>query len=135
MNHIQHCYTHLGRLCTAQFQGTAFMLQSMECHIHVCHMWQLWLLFVMTTFLLLLSYWSIVDLQCHVSFWCTAKWFNDLVMSVCEYIYTHTHTYTHLLFSLWFITEYWIVSYANIYANILFSLWFIIEYEIQFSVQ
>ena len=32
-------------------------------------------------------YGSVVDLQCCVAFWCTAKWFR--------YIYTHTHIYIH----------------------------------------
>ena len=40
-----------------------------------------------------LFYWSIVDLQHCVSFWCTAKWFR--------YVYICS-------FPLWFITGYWI---------------------------
>ena len=31
-----------------------------------------------------------VDLQCHVSFRCTAKWFNYMYMCVYIYIYTHS---------------------------------------------
>ena len=36
--------------------------------------------------------WSIVDLQCCDSFWCTTKWFS----------YTHTHTYIYIHFSTFF---------------------------------
>ena len=39
----------------------------------------------------------IVDLQCWVSFWCTAKWF----------IFIHMHSFPYY-FLLWFITRYWI---------------------------
>ena len=41
-----------------------------------------------TTFffnLIFISYWSIVDLQCYVSFRCTAKWFS--------YTYTYIHSF------------------------------------------
>ena len=36
-------------------------------------------------------YWSIVALQCCVSFYCAAKWISHIYI----YIYTHTHTHTH----------------------------------------
>ena len=39
--------------------------------------------------------WSIVDLQCCASFWCTAEWFS--------YIYSFSYS-----FPLWFITGHWI---------------------------
>ena len=137
MNYIQHCYIHLCScaLHNSREQHSCYSLWNAIFMYTTCGSSDY--IFFMTTFLLLFSYWSIVDLQCHVSFWCTAKWFNDLVVCVCVYIcvYIYTYTYTHFLFSLWFITEYWIVSYANIYTHILFSLWFIIEYEIQFPVQ
>ena len=32
-------------------------------------------------------YWSIVDLQCCVSFWCTAKWFSYIYIYIYIYIY------------------------------------------------
>ena len=38
--------------------------------------------------------WSIIDLQCCVRVWCTAKWFSD--------IYTYTHIYTHIFFFISF---------------------------------
>ena len=41
-----------------------------------------------------LFHWSIVDLQCCMSFWCIAKWFS----------YTHMYSFMHS-FPLWFITE------------------------------
>ena len=51
----------------------------------------------------LIVYWSIVDLQCCVSFWCMAKWFSCIYVSMCS---------SSLLFSifpysfpLWFFTE------------------------------
>ena len=54
---------------------------------------------------LIYIFWNVVYLQCHVIFWCTAKWFS----------YTHTHTHTHIYiysFSdslpLWVITRYWV---------------------------
>ena len=42
--------------------------------------------------------WSIVDLQCCVSFRCTAKWF--------KYTYTYIH-FLQILFSYKIITDYW----------------------------
>ena len=38
-------------------------------------------------------YWSIVDLQCCVSFRCSAKWFSYV------YIYIYIYIHTHILFS------------------------------------
>ena len=43
--------------------------------------------------------WSMVDLQCCVSFRCTAKWF-----SMCIYIYTHAYTCMCLFFYRFFST-------------------------------
>ena len=44
-------------------------------------------------------YWSIVDLQCCVSFWCTAKWIS--------YTYTYIHSFLRS-FPIQAITEYWV---------------------------
>ena len=44
-----------------------------------------------------LFYWSIVDLQCCINFYCKAKWFG--------YTYIHSFSYS---FPSWFITGYWI---------------------------
>ena len=45
-------------------------------------------------------YWSIVDLQCCVSFSCTAKWIIHIYIythtRINIYIYTYTHTHTHI---------------------------------------
>ena len=40
--------------------------------------------------------WSIVDLQCYVSFWYTAKWFS------CVYIFIYIHIYIYILFQILF---------------------------------
>ena len=34
-----------------------------------------------------------IDLQCHVSFRCSAKWFNYVCVCVCIYIYTYIYIY------------------------------------------
>ena len=36
-------------------------------------------------------YWSIVDLQCCVNFFCTAKWLSFIYIYIYIYIYTRTH--------------------------------------------
>ena len=41
-----------------------------------------------------------VDLQCCVSFWCTAKW-------LCTRTHTHTHTHTHTFFRFFSIIGYY----------------------------
>ena len=48
-------------------------------------------------------YLSTVDLQCYVSFWCTAKWFSFIY--ICIYIYTRIYSFSYS-FPLWFITRY-----------------------------
>ena len=72
-------------------------------------------------------YWSIANLQCHVSFWYTAKWLSYIC--VCVYIYTHTY-----YFPLWFITGFWIwipVLYSRALFIILYmSLSFCICYSL-----
>ena len=42
---------------------------------------------------------SIVDSQCHVNFYCTAKWFSNIC---AYYIHTHTHTHTNIPFHILF---------------------------------
>ena len=41
-------------------------------------------------------YWSRVDLQCQVSFRCTAQRFSY----ICSHIYVHTHIYVYILFQI-----------------------------------
>ena len=62
-------------------------------------------------------YWRIVDLQCCVSFRCTAKWFS----------YTYINTYIHSFsdsFPIWFITECW-VEFPVLYSRSLLVICFI----------
>ena len=57
------------------------------------------------TFLIFCSlfYWSIVDLQCCVNFYCTAKWFSYTYIYI--YIEIERHSFSHSS-PLWFITGY-----------------------------
>ena len=59
---------------------------------------------------LVLFYWSIVDLQCCVNICCTAKWFSYIIYM---HIYIYIYIYIYILFlkysfPLWFIIGYWI---------------------------
>ena len=63
-----------------------------------------WVLFV---FFLNLFYWSIVDLQCCINFYWTAKWFRYTYLSIYIYRYIYTYSFSYS-FPLWFITGYWI---------------------------
>ena len=47
-------------------------------------------------FLKFLFYWNIVDLQCCIYFFCTAKWFSY------TYMQTHTHIHIYTFFFLFF---------------------------------
>ena len=49
--------------------------------------------------LIFILYWCMVDLQCCVSFRCTAKWFS--------YAYTYIHSFS-ISFPVQVITEYWV---------------------------
>ena len=42
--------------------------------------------------------WSIADIQCFVSFWCTVKWFSYIYIIYIKYICTYTHIVFHILF-------------------------------------
>ena len=65
--------------------------------------WSLQVCFLVRLWILLLFYWSIIDLQCCLSFWHTAKWLS--------YTYLHAYTYSFSFsFPLWFITGFWIHS-------------------------
>ena len=60
-------------------------------------------------------YWSIVDLQCCVSFRCTAKWI----------IYTYAYIHSFLdSFPIEAITEYW-VEFPVLYSRYLLVIYFI----------
>ena len=52
------------------------------------HLLQNQLHFLSSSFFNNLFYWSIVDLQCHISFCCMVKWFS----------YTHMYILFHILF-------------------------------------
>ena len=64
--------------------------------------------------------WSVVDLQCCVSFCCIAKWFSyTYICNVCVCIYIHIHTHILLYsFPLWFIIGYWI-EFPELYSKTL----------------
>ena len=59
-----------------------------------------WLTFLAerNLFLFLKIFFIIVDLQCSVNFFYTAKWPSHIYVHV--YAYTHTHTHIHILFLL-----------------------------------
>ena len=64
--------------------------------------------------------WSTVDLQCHVSFRCTAQWFIYIYISMNIYIWTYIYEYIYEhIFIYMNIYEY---IYMNIY--ILFQILF-----------
>ena len=69
-----------------------------------------------SSFLFLFNfYWSIVDLQCCVSFRCTGKWIS----------YTYTYIYSFLdSFSIQAITEYW-VKFPVLYSKLSLATYFI----------
>ena len=67
--------------------------------------------------LLFIFYWSMVDLQCYVSFRYTAKWF----VCVCVCIYPFSDS-----FPLYGITKYW-VQFLVLYSRYMLVLYFIYE--------
>ena len=71
--------------------------------------------FVLTVSLFFLVYWSMVDLQCYVIYYCTVKWFS----------YTHTYIHSFLdSFPIQVITEYW-VEFPMLYSSSLLVICFI----------
>ena len=52
----------------------------------------------------IIFYWGIVDLQCCVNCYCTAKWFS--------YTYTHIYIFSYS-FPLWFVSGYWTLLYSR----------------------
>ena len=44
-------------------------------------------------YLFLNVYWNVVDLQCHVSVWCTAKWFRYIFIYIISRIFSFTGYY------------------------------------------
>ena len=54
----------------------------------------------------ILFYWSIVDLQCCVSFWYTAKWFSYMCVCVC--VCMCVYKYFFIFFSIMVYYRYWI---------------------------
>ena len=63
-------------------------------------------------YLFLFFYWSLIDLQSHVIFRCTAKWIS------------YTCTYIHSFLDSFPITEYW-VEFPVLYSRSLFVIYFI----------
>ena len=67
-------------------------VHSQKCSLQVSpmapHLLQNQLHFLSSSFFNNLFYWSIVDLQCHISFCCMVKWFS----------YTHMYILFHILF-------------------------------------
>ena len=74
--------------------------------------------FIILMYFILLKkffYWSVVDLQCCVSFRCTAKWIS--------YTYTYIHSFLGS-FPIYVITEYW-VEFPVLYSRSLLVIYFI----------
>ena len=72
------------------FYLTIYLLGWLLAFLHIFA--QVHLLSTLTITLFIVN-WSIVDLQCFLSFMCTAKWFSY------THTHTHTHTRTHMFFS------------------------------------
>ena len=66
-------------------------------------------------YFLIIFYWSIVDLQCCISFCYTAKWIS--------YTYTYIHSFLDS-FPIQVITEYW-VEFPVLYSRSLLVVYFI----------
>ena len=47
-------------------------------------------------YIFILFYWSVIDLQCCVNYWCTEKWFS--YSYICVYIYIYTYCFLNILF-------------------------------------
>ena len=45
------------------------------------------------------KYWSIVDLECFDSFWCTAKWFSHIYYFSYVYIYIYIYIWNIYIYS------------------------------------
>ena len=73
-----HVHTHLWSETEDQARVLRFTTSWL-----INNSWNSW------TFKTVLFYWSTVDVQCCVNFWCTAKQFIHFI-----YIYIYTHTYT-----------------------------------------
>ena len=70
----------------------------------------------LTLFLYLINfYWSTIDVQCCVSFCCTAKWIS--------YTYTYTHSFLDSI-PIQVITEYW-VDFPVLYSRFLLVIYFV----------
>ena len=68
-------------------------------------------------------YWSLVDLQCYVSFRCTAKWIS--------YTYTYIHSYFRF-FPVPSIIEFW-VELPVLYSRFLLVIYFV-YYSVSMSI-